>query len=250
MIGFLVFTALLGLAVGSFLNVVIYRFPRGESLVSPGSQCPSCAVAISPYDNVPLISWLALHGRCRSCSDAISVRYPLVELLTGVTFVAIAVARGPSAELALELPFAALLIAVSGIDLDHRIIPNRLLMLGAAWGLAGLALLTPEVGVEHLVAGAAAFTALLLVVLAYPAGMGMGDVKLAGLMGLFLGTAVIPALFAAFAAGALVGLVHLARRGVAARKLAIPFAPFLALGGLVGLIVGPELIDLYSRSFL
>ena len=250
MTAFLILIGLLGLALGSFLNVVIYRLPRGDSLVSPGSHCPSCAVAISPYDNVPVVSWFALQGRCRSCSDAISIRYPVVELLTAVTFVAIAVARGPSSELVLDLPFAALLIAVSAIDLDHGIIPNRALLAGAVWAAVGLPLLIPDAALEHLAAGAAAFTALLLVVLAYPAGMGMGDVKLAGLMGLFLGTAVVPALFVAFAVGGIVGLVHLARRGVAARKLAIPFAPFLALGGLVGLIVGPELVDLYSRSFL
>ena len=246
----IIFTGLVGAAIGSFLNVVIYRVPRGESLVSPGSRCPSCAVAIGPIDNVPVVSWLALHGRCRGCAEPISVRYPLVEALTAVVFVLVAIARGPSEELAVLLPFVALLIAVAGIDYDHRVIPNKLMIAGAGWALLSGALVTPDAMPEALIAGSAAFLALLLTALAYPAGMGMGDVKLAGVMGLFLGYAVVPALFVAFLTGAAVGCVQLARHGIAARKHALPFAPFLALGGLVGVIVGPELIDLYSRSFL
>jgi leader peptidase (prepilin peptidase)/N-methyltransferase len=242
--------ALLGASVGSFLNVVIYRLPRGESLVSPGSRCPGCAVAIAPYDNVPLASWLLLRGRCRSCAEPISVRYPLVEGLTALAFVAVALARGLTLDLALLLPFTALLIAVAGIDLEHRIVPNRIVLPAAIYGLLGSALLRPEQVPELMIAGAAAFAALLLAALAYPGGMGMGDVKLAGVMGLYLGVAVAPALLAAFLGGSAVGLALMARHGGAARKRALPFAPFLALGGLVGVIVGPELVELYASRFL
>ena len=246
----ILFVALIGALVGSFLNVVIWRLPRGESLVSPGPHCPSCAMAIAPCDSVPVISWVLLRGRCRGCAEPISARYPLVELLTAVTFAAVAAARGLDAELIALLPFAALLIAVAGIDLDHRIIPNRLLLPAAVWGVASTAAIRPGALPELLIAGSAAFLALLVAVLAYPAGMGMGDVKLAGVMGLFLGAAIVPALLIAFLAGSVAGLATLAREGPAARRKAVPFAPFLAAGGLAGLIVGPELVDLYVRSFL
>ena len=118
---------MLGAVVGSFLNVVIYRLPRGESLIAPGSRCPACAAAIAPYDNVPVVSWLALRGRCRHCAAPISTRYPLVEALTAATFVAVALTRGLDDDLLLEVPFAAVLIAVAGIDLEHRIVPNGIL---------------------------------------------------------------------------------------------------------------------------
>ena len=242
--------ALLGAVVGSFLNVVIHRLPRGESLVAPGSRCVSCGSAVAAYDNVPVVSWLALRGRCRSCGDAISLRYPLVELVTASSFAAVALARGVEPELVVLLPFAAVLIAVAGIDLDHRVIPNRIVAPAAVYGLAASALVRPGELPELLIAGAAAFTALLLAALIYPAGMGMGDVKLAGIMGLYLGAAVAPAMIAAFGAGTVVGLTKLAREGSGARKSGVPFAPFLALGGLVGLVAGPELADLYTREFL
>ena len=244
------FIGALGAAVGSFLNVVIHRLPRGESLVSPGSHCPGCAVAIAPYDNLPVLSWFALRGRCRSCDEPISARYPVVEGVTAVAFAAVAAARGIDAQLLLELPFAAMLIAVAGIDLDHRIVPNRLVGPAAVYGLAGSLLLRPGDLPELLIAAAAAFGALLLAVLAYPGGMGMGDVKLAGVMGLYLGVAVVPAMLTAFLAGSIVGIATMVRHGAAARKRAVPFAPFLALGGLVGLIVGPELVELYATQFL
>ena len=242
--------AVLGAAVGSFLNVVIHRLPRRESLVSPGSRCPSCGTPLRPYDNVPVVSWLALRGRCRSCGAPISPRYLAVELLTAVTFAGVALARGVDGELILELPFAAMLIAVAGIDLEHRIIPNRILLPAAVYGLAAGALLRPGDLPELLIAGAAAFLLLFLAALAYPAGMGMGDVKLAGVMGLYLGSAVAPALLVAFLAGSIVGIGILVREGAGARKRGVPFGPFLALGGIVGLLVGPELVDLYSKTFL
>jgi leader peptidase (prepilin peptidase) / N-methyltransferase len=246
----LAFVAPLGLIIGSFLNVVAYRLPRGESLVKPRSRCTSCGEEVRPYDNVPVLSWLVLRGRCRHCGTRISARYPAVELATALVFAAVAVVRGLDAELALTLPFAAMLIAVANIDLEHRIVPNKILLPMAVWGVGATAVVRPEFLPEALIAGAAAFVALLLAALAHPAGMGMGDVKLAGVMGLYLGAAVAPALLAAFLFGSLVGVALLARHGAAARKKGVPFAPFMALGGLLGLLAGPELIELYTRHFL
>jgi leader peptidase (prepilin peptidase) / N-methyltransferase len=237
--------AVFGAAVGSFLNVVIHRLPRMESIVRPRSRCPACGVAVSAADNVPIVSWLALRGACRGCGEAISVRYPTVELLTTLVFAAVVLVRGVSAELLLTLPFAAMLIAVAAIDLEHRIIPNRIVVPAAVYAIVASAVVRPGELAELLIAGAAAFLALLLAVLAHPAGMGMGDVKLAGAMGLFLGSAVAPAMLVAFLSGTLVGLAIIAREGASARRRGIPFGPFLALGGIVGLLAGPELVDLY-----
>ena len=239
-----------GLLIGSFLNVVAYRLPRGESLVAPGSRCTSCGEDVRPYDNVPVFSWLVLRGRCRFCHVSISARYPAVELLTAVVFAAVVLARGADWSLVLDLPFAAMLIAVAAIDLEHRIVPNKILLPMAVWGVGASALVRPDALPELLIAGAAAFAALLLAAVAYPAGMGMGDVKLAGVMGLYLGLSVVPALLLAFAGGALVGIAIIARHGSAGRKMGVPFAPFMALGALAGLLAGPELIDLYVSNFL
>ncbi len=246
----MIFAGVLGALIGSFLNVVAHRLPRGESLVSPGSHCPACNVPVRPYDNVPIVSWVLLRGRCRDCGTSIAARYPMLELLTAVVFASVAAARGLDAGLALELPFAALLIAVAAIDIEHRIVPNKLLLPAAVFGVVATALVAPDALSEHLASGAGAFAVLLLIALAWPSGMGMGDVKLAGVMGLYLGSAVIPALFAAFLCGSLVGVAMVARHGAAARKRALPFAPFLALGGLLGVLAGPELVDLYLQSFL
>lgn len=241
---------LLGAAVGSFLNVVIHRLPRGESLVSPGSRCPGCGAAVRPYDNVPVLSWLFLRGRCRDCGEPISPRYPIVELVTAAVFASVTLARGIDGGLLLDLSLAAVLIAVAGIDLDHRIIPNRIVAPAAVYGVVMAVAVRTEDLPELLIAGAAAFLLLLLAALAYPAGMGMGDVKLAGVLGLYLGRAVAPALLVAFLTGALVGLAMIAREGAGARKKGVPFGPFLALGGVVGLLCGPELVDLYRDNFL
>jgi leader peptidase (prepilin peptidase) / N-methyltransferase len=245
-----VLIGVLGAAIGSFLNVVIYRLPRGESLVSPGSRCPSCGKELSPWENVPLLSWFVLRGRCRNCGAAISVRYPVVELLTAAAFVGIALTRGVDDDLVAELPFAAMLIAVAGIDLEHKIIPNKILLPAAVYGLVAEAFVRTGDLPELLIAGAAGFLFLFLAALAYPAGMGMGDVKLAGVMGLYLGKSLAPAMLVAFLAGTLVGLAIIARGGGEGRKTGVPFGPFLAFGGIVGLLVGPELVDLYSDHFL
>jgi leader peptidase (prepilin peptidase)/N-methyltransferase len=245
-----VLTGVVGAVVGSFLNVVIHRLPRGESVVKPRSRCPECGAQIAGYDNVPVISWLVLRGRCRRCRTQISPRYPAIELLTAVAFVAVVLVRGFDDDLVLELPFVAALIALGAIDFDHKLLPNRIVYPLAAFGVVATLLVDRSDLVEHLVAGAGAFAFLLAAVLAYPAGMGMGDVKLAGAMGLFLGLAVIPALLIAFLSGSLVGLVILAREGASARKKAIPFGVFLALGGILGVLAGPALVDFYDENFL
>jgi len=239
-----------GAVVGSFLNVVVHRLPRGESLVHPRSRCPSCGTPIAGYDNIPIFSWLVLRGRCRHCQAPISPRYPAVELLTAVTFAAVVLVGGLDDDLVLELPFVAALIALAGIDYDHKLLPNRIVYPLAIWGLVATVLVDRDDLVEHLVAGAGAFLFLFLAVLAYPRGMGMGDVKLAGAMGLYLGVSVIPALLIAFLSGSIVGIVILAREGAAARKKAVPFGIFLALGGIVAVLVGPDLVELYEDNFL
>jgi leader peptidase (prepilin peptidase)/N-methyltransferase len=239
-----------GAVIGSFLNVVIHRLPRRESLVSPPSRCPRCETPVKPYDNVPVVSWLVLRGRCRHCGAPISPRYPVVELLTALVFAAVVLVRGFDDDLVLELPFVAALIALAGIDLDHKLLPNRIVYPMAAYGVVATLLVDRGDLVEHLVAGAGAFAFLLAAALAYPRGMGMGDVKLAGAMGLYLGVAVIPALLTAFLTGSIVGVGMLAREGAAARKKAVPFGIFLAIGGIVGVLAGPELVDVYKTNFL
>jgi leader peptidase (prepilin peptidase) / N-methyltransferase len=241
---------LLGALIGSFLNVVIHRLPLGESLVTPGSHCPACDAPVRSFDNVPVLSWLVLRGRCRSCGAPISVRYPAVELLTAASFAAVVAVRGFDDGLWLELPFVACLIALAGIDLDHKLLPNKIVYPMAAYGLVVSLLVVTDDFPEHLIAGVGAFAFLLLAVLAYPSGMGMGDVKLAGAMGLYLGVSVVPALLAAFFTGTVFGLAVIAREGAQARKKAVPFGVFLAIGGLVGVLTGPELIDLYDSNFL
>jgi leader peptidase (prepilin peptidase)/N-methyltransferase len=236
--------------LGSFLNVVIHRLPRGESLVHPRSRCPSCRTQIAGYDNVPIVSWLILGGRCRHCGAPISARYPAVELITALVFAAVVLVRGFDDDLIIELPFVAALIALAGIDLDHKLLPNKIVYPLAAWGVVAVLIADRDDFVEHLVAGAGAFLFLFLAVLAYPRGMGMGDVKLAGAMGIYLGVAVIPAMLIAFLTGSVVGIAIIAREGAAARKKAVPFGIFLALGGIVGVLAGPELVDVYESNFL
>jgi leader peptidase (prepilin peptidase)/N-methyltransferase len=239
-----------GLLVGSFLNVVVHRLPRGESLSRPRSRCPGCGTPIAPYDNVPVLSWLVLRGRCRHCGTRIAGRYPLVELVTAVLYVAVVLAKDEAVQVALGLLLVTALVPIALIDLEHRLIPNRITLPAAiAAVVAGLVL---DVGFvpEQLIAGAAAGGFFLLAALAYPRGMGMGDVKLAGVLGLYLGRAVAPALFIALIAGVLVGALVIARKGASeGRKTAVPFGPFLALGGLVSFFVGEGLVDAYLDRF-
>lgn len=245
-----VVTGLFGAVIGSFLNVVAHRVPLGESIASPGSRCPECGEPVKPYDNVPVVSWLLLRGRCRNCGTRISPRYPLVELATALVWAAVVAVRGFDNDLVLELPFVSALIALAAIDYDHKLLPNKIVYPLAAYGVIATLLVDRDDLVENLIAGAGAFTFLLLAVIAYPRGMGMGDVKLAGAMGLYLGLSVIPALLTAFLSGSIVGVIIIAREGAAGRKKAVPFGVFLALGGIVGVLAGPELIDVYESNFL
>ncbi len=241
--------AVSGLCLGSFLNVVAYRLPAGLSLVNPGSACPGCSTAIRPYDNVPVVSWLLLGGHCRACDTRISPRYPLIEGLTGALFAAVVIAQGSSSKVWLDLIFVAALVAITVIDLDHQIIPNRIVAPLALAAIALTAIFEPHHLVEHLIAGAAAGGFLLVAVLAYPSGMGMGDVKLAAVMGLVLGSAVAPAMFIALITATVVGGLVMARKGVReGRKTRIPFGPFLALGSVVALFVGDALVNVYLHG--
>jgi leader peptidase (prepilin peptidase)/N-methyltransferase len=235
-----------GLLIGSFVTVIAHRVPRDLSIVGPRSRCPVCGARIAAYDNVPVLSWVLLRGRARCCGARISPLYPLTELTVGALFAAaVLVDGGDGAEIAIDLVFVSVLAAVTLTDLERRIIPNRILLAGAILCVAIAAPTDPGGMAERVIAAAAAGGLLLLAALAYPKGMGLGDVKLAAVMGLFLGRSVAPAIFVALLAGSVVGLALIARHGAAGRKMAIPFGPFLALGGVVGMLSGPELIDLY-----
>jgi leader peptidase (prepilin peptidase) / N-methyltransferase len=239
-----------GLLVGSFLNVVAYRLPRGESLLRPGSHCPSCDTPIAPYDNIPVLSWLLLRGRCRHCGAGITARYPAVELATGLLYALVVLAKDDPVGIALGLLLVTALVPITLIDLDLRLIPNRITLPAAlAAVVAGVVLDLGHVP-EQLIAGAAAGGFFLAAAVAYPRGMGMGDVKLAGTMGLFLGRAVAPALFAALIGGVVVGAGIIAVKGAReGRRTAVPFGPFLALGAVVGLVVGDALVESYVSRF-
>jgi leader peptidase (prepilin peptidase)/N-methyltransferase len=245
------FAALGGLITGSFLNVVAYRLPRGESLVAPGSRCPSCETPVKPYDNLPVLGWLLLRGRCRACGVHISARYPIVEALTAVLAIAVVLVKHSAHDIVLGLVLVAILVPVALIDFDRRIIPNKITGPAALAAIAiGLAL-KPSGVPEQLIAGAAAGGFLLLFALAYPRGMGMGDVKLAAVLGLFLGREVGVAVLSGVLAGAVIGTVVMARVGVKeGRKTAVPFGPFLALGGVVGLLAGPAIVHWYLHSIV
>jgi leader peptidase (prepilin peptidase)/N-methyltransferase len=241
---------LAGLAIGSFLNVVAYRLPREESLSSPPSHCPSCDTPIKWYDNVPVLGWLLLRGHCRACGAAISWRYPAVELGTGLLFGLVAATQDDTIRIVLGLLLVTTLVPITLIDLDTRRIPNAITLPSAIAALVtGLALDLDFVP-EQLIAGAAAFAFFFLAASLYPRGMGMGDVKLAGVLGLYLGRAVAPAIFIALIVGVVVGVVIIARVGQAAgRKTAVPFGPFLALGGIVAFFVGDDIVDAYVDRF-
>jgi leader peptidase (prepilin peptidase)/N-methyltransferase len=239
-----------GLLAGSLVTVVAHRVPRGESIVAPRSRCPACGTQIAAYDNVPVFSWLMLRGRARCCGAAISSRYPLAELALGLLYAAtVLVLRDDAGEVALGLVFVTTLMAIALTDLERRIIPNKILLVAALLALAIVAASDPGSLPERGIAAVAAGGLLLLAALAYPRGMGMGDVKLAAVMGIFLSANVAPAILVALLAGSLVGLGMIARHGAEARKQAIPFGPFLALGGVVGLLAGNQLVDWYLSSF-
>jgi leader peptidase (prepilin peptidase)/N-methyltransferase len=219
-------------------------------VVAGRSHCPACGTQIAAYDNVPVFSWVVLRGRSRCCGARISARYPLTELTTALLFAAtVLVLWDDPTKIALGLVFVAMLVAVTLTDLDRRIIPNKILLVAVVIGVAIAAVGDPGSLLERAIATIGAGALFFLAALAYPRGMGLGDVKLAATMGLFLGREVAPAIFVALLAGSAVGLAMIARQGAGARKQAIPFGPFLAFGGVVGLLLGSELIDLYLGTF-
>ncbi|MDQ1535533.1 MAG: leader peptidase (prepilin peptidase) / N-methyltransferase [Actinomycetota bacterium] len=248
--------AFLGLLVGSFLNVVIWRVPRKESVVAPASHCPECEAPISPRDNIPVLSWLVLRGRCRHCGVQISSRYPLIELACAALFGAIGARFAHSWALPAYLVFGAGLLAISVIDLEHYIIPNRIVY---PLGFASVPLLALAAGLEGewwwfaraLIGAVCAFSALFVIHVASPRGMGYGDVRLSFLIGLYLGYLgaldVPVGLFLGFAYGAVIGVLLMAS-GLRTRKQHVPFGPFLAAGAMTMILVGGPILDWY-RSF-
>ena len=236
-----------GLAIGSFLNVVAARVPLKRSIVSPGSACMSCGHELAWYENVPVLSYLALRGRCRGCGARIGIVYPAVELLTALLVAASFLAFGWSGESFVAAFFCATLVTISATDVSHRIVPNVIVLPAAAIVLAAMTVLEPSAEWALGAFGAALF--LFLAALAYPKGMGMGDVKLALLLGAMLGRTVPVALMLGMFAALVPAAVLFVRHGSAARKMAIPFAPFLSLGGIVALFFGDELLDAYLTLF-
>jgi leader peptidase (prepilin peptidase) / N-methyltransferase len=236
-----------GLAVGSFLNVVAFRVPLRRSVVRPPSSCGSCEQPIAWYDNVPVVSYFVLRGRCRDCGARIAWQYPAVELVTGLLIAGCVLAFGLTARAAVAAFFCATLVAVSVTDLKHRIIPNRIVVPAAALVLVAQTVREPSPEWALAAVGAAGF--LLLAALAYPAGMGMGDVKLALLLGAALGRNVAPAMMIGMLAALVPSIALLVRHGSAARKMGIPFGPFLALGGVVALFAGHAIVNAYLSIY-
>jgi leader peptidase (prepilin peptidase)/N-methyltransferase len=236
-----------GLAVGSFLGVVAARVPLGLSIAQPRSACMACASPLAWYDNVPLLSYTLLRGRCRNCRVRIPLREPAVELATGLCAVGCVIAFGFTTQALAAVVFCAALVVVSATDLERRIVPNRVVLPAAAAVLALRTLADPSPEWALGALGAAGF--LFAVAFAYPAGMGMGDVKLALLIGAMLGRNAAVALMLATLFALVPSVILFARHGSRARKLAIPFAPFLAAGALIALFAGARLLHLYLGAF-
>lgn len=245
--------AIFGLVIGSFLNVVVYRVPNGLSVVHPPSACPQCGNSIRNRDNVPVLGWLVLRGKCRDCGTRISVRYPLVEAGTAILFAATAWVIGPVWVLPAYLWFAAVTLSLALIDLDTKKIPNRILFPGLVVGVVLLAIGSGIDGTwaefgRAVAAAAVYFGGFLLVALILPRGFGMGDVKLAALLGLFAGYrswgSVALSVFAAIAIGGIVSIVLLLA-GRADRKTTVPFGPALVLGAWVAIAYGQPILDWY-----
>ena len=243
---FAVFAFAPGLALGSFLSVVAARVPLRRSIVRPPSACMSCGEEIRWYDNIPLLSYAVLRGRCRHCGVRIPLVYPGVELLTAMLIAGCVLAFGLTAEAAVAAFFCAVLVTVSAIDLEHRIIPNRIVL--PATVIVLLANTARDLSPQWVVAALGASGFLLAAALVYPAGMGMGDVKLALLMGAALGKTVPVALMAGMLAAMAPSIVLFARHGKKARKMGIPFGPFLALGSVVALFWGHDILDAYLST--
>jgi len=241
--------ALLGLVVGSFLNVCIHRIPRRENIVYPASHCPFCGHSIRPYDNIPLFSYLLLRGRCRSCGNKISYRYPVVEAATGLGFALLAGQFGLGLSTLLYLVFYSALVVLAFIDLEHQILPDVITLPGIPLGLV-LGLFLPQgrflSSAVGLILGGGLFY---LVALFSRGGMGGGDIKLAAMIGSFLGwQRLLLTIFLATLSGSLVGILLLAL-GLKGRKDPIPFGPFLSLGAFLSLLCGDLLIGWYAGYF-
>jgi leader peptidase (prepilin peptidase)/N-methyltransferase len=245
----LVLFALVGLIIGSFLNVCIYRLPRHESVVWPSSRCTSCGRELSWYENVPIMSWLALRGRCRTCGVEISTTYPIVEAVTAIVFVGAALVYGLTWLLAVRLVFASALIVLFVIDLRHRILPNAITLPGIAAGFVASVFLPPG-WLSSLIGIVAGAGILLLIAQGYyqvrrQEGLGMGDVKMLAMIGAFLGwpLMVLTLVLASFA-GSFVGIALIAT-GRGNRQAALPFGTFLALGAIVAAVVGEPIVSWY-----
>jgi leader peptidase (prepilin peptidase)/N-methyltransferase len=247
-----------GLMIGSFLNVVIWRVPRGESIVRPPSHCPGCERPIRHRDNIPVVSWLLLRGRCRDCQEPISVRYPLVELGTAVVFAVLAVRLGPEPELPAFLYLGAVGVALAMIDIDCKRLPDALVL--PSYPIAGVLLAVAALADDRwpdlLRAGigmAALYCFYFVLASIYPAGMGFGDVKLAGVLGIYLGWLgwgeLVVGAFLGFLFGGVLGLLLMAF-GQAGRKSKLPFGPYMLAGALASIIWGGALADLYLDSAL
>lgn len=244
------FVAAFGLLIGSFLNVVVHRLPNGMSVVTGRSECPSCHHQIRAYDNVPVFSWLVLRGHCRDCRAPISARYPVVEGVTALLWALVAAVAETTVDAVLGIVLVTALVPITLIDLDHRRIPNAITLPAAVVALVAGTALDPGGELARVAAGLGAALFLLVPAMVRPDGMGMGDVKLAGVLGLCLGPAVAVGLLVALLAGTAFGLVLAARSGVErARKTQIPFGPYLAFGGVVAIVAGQPLLDAYVNNF-
>jgi leader peptidase (prepilin peptidase) / N-methyltransferase len=237
------------LALGSFLNVVAARLPERRSLTKPRSACPSCGTEIAWYDNVPLVSYAVLRGRCRSCRASISWRYPAVELATAVLVAACFLHWGWSGRALVNAYFCAALVVLSAIDVERRILPDLIVLPSFAIVLASNIALEPERAVEWVAASLGASLFLFLALVVYPKGMGMGDVKLALLLGAALGKAVSVGMMVGMLSALVLSVVLFAQHGMGARKMYIPFGPFLAFGALVALFAGNAVLDAYLGLF-
>ncbi len=249
----LLLALLMGLSIGSFLNVVIYRLPLGQSLVSPGSRCPKCGYQLRWYDNVPVLSWALLGGKCRQCRAPISVQYPIVEIVTGVLFVLVVWLTPVGPLLASRLILVTILVALFGIDLEHQILPNSITLPGIVIGL--MFSVTAPPGWQDALIGTLLGAGILYgIAAAYYAvrreeGLGMGDVKMLAMIGAFLGwKAVLVTLVLSSFSGAAIGMALIAaQRG--GMKLALPFGTFLALGALAAMLAGEPLITWYAGFY-
>lgn len=237
----------LGLAVGAFLNVVAYRVPRRDSVVRPGSRCPACGARIRARDNLPVLSYLFLGGRCRNCGTRISWRYPAVEATTGLLFAAAAHKFGPGLELLLALALISVLLPLAAIDLEHRLLPNVIVLPATLAGLGLAAFANPDGWWPYPVSAIAVGGGLFALALVYPGGMGMGDVKMGAMLGAFLGPYAAIAVFLGACLGTLAGLALMVFWKVG-RRYPIPFGVFMAVGGVLSLFVGPELWDFYVQA--